>query len=159
MLRIILLVVTFAAGGNALAGTAKFDKGMTPILSQYLKIQSALASDKLTGVKNASGKIIALAKKLDPSSLTGEHAGHYKDIPKNLIRQAAEIRQSGSIDAAREHFKKLSQPMAMWAGMSKPKGVKVAYCPMAKASWLQEDSGIKNPYYGKKMLSCGEFVK
>jgi hypothetical protein len=27
---------------------------------------------------------------------------------------------------------------------------------MAKASWLQRDKQISNPYYGSKMLRCGE---
>jgi len=26
---------------------------------------------------------------------------------------------------------------------------------MAKASWLQTEKGIRNPYYGKSMLDCG----
>jgi len=30
------------------------------------------------------------------------------------------------------------------------------YCDMAKASWLQMDRKIRNPYYGKEMLECGE---
>ncbi len=34
------------------------------------------------------------------------------------------------------------------------------YCPMAYnekgAHWLSDDSDIKNPYFGKKMLECGE---
>ncbi len=31
-----------------------------------------------------------------------------------------------------------------------------AYCPMVKASWLQTDRAIRNPYMGRAMLSCGE---
>jgi len=27
-----------------------------------------------------------------------------------------------------------------------------AYCPMAKASWLQTEKEVRNPYYGKSML-------
>jgi Cu(I)/Ag(I) efflux system membrane fusion protein len=26
---------------------------------------------------------------------------------------------------------------------------------MAKASWLSETKDVKNPFYGKKMLTCG----
>jgi len=29
---------------------------------------------------------------------------------------------------------------------------------MAKGSWLQSGKEIKNPYYGKSMLACGEIV-
>jgi iron complex transport system permease protein len=30
-----------------------------------------------------------------------------------------------------------------------------AYCPMVKASWLQTEKNITNPYMGKAMLTCG----
>jgi hypothetical protein len=38
-------------------------------------------------------------------------------------------------------------------------GMKVAYCPMAKRSWIQKEDAIRNPYYGKSMLTCGSFTK
>jgi len=30
------------------------------------------------------------------------------------------------------------------------------YCPMKKSYWLSKDAAIKNPYYGKQMLTCGK---
>ena len=40
-----------------------------------------------------------------------------------------------------------------------PEGsVKVAYCSMAKKHWFQTGDEISNPYYGSKMLRCGQFV-
>ncbi len=39
-------------------------------------------------------------------------------------------------------------------------GIYREYCPMAfnerGAYWLSDDADIKNPYFGKKMLECGE---
>ena len=36
------------------------------------------------------------------------------------------------------------------------------YCPMAfndkGAFWLSDESEIKNPYFGKKMMECGEVI-
>lgn len=29
------------------------------------------------------------------------------------------------------------------------------YCPMKKAYWISREPEIKNPYYGQKMLNCG----
>lgn len=29
---------------------------------------------------------------------------------------------------------------------------------MAKASWVQKRGKVRNPYYGPKMLDCGEVV-
>jgi hypothetical protein len=37
-------------------------------------------------------------------------------------------------------------------------GVRVAYCPMVRKSWVQMDGPLANPYYGSAMLGCGEFT-
>jgi multidrug efflux pump subunit AcrA (membrane-fusion protein) len=37
-------------------------------------------------------------------------------------------------------------------------GLRAFECSMAKARWLQRDAGTKNPFYGEKMLTCGEEI-
>ncbi|MFQ6047738.1 MAG: hypothetical protein ACE5K7_00055, partial [Phycisphaerae bacterium] len=32
----------------------------------------------------------------------------------------------------------------------------IFHCPMANADWLQASRSIANPYYGSKMLRCGQ---
>jgi len=152
------LTALMAHASVALAGTEKFDKQMQGVLKEYLKIPEALAADRTDGVKEAAGKIKKLAAKLDPSTVSGEHEGHYKDIPKNLTASAHKLMKAKDIKAMREALKDLSKPMAMWATMSKPKDVNVVYCSMAPGSWLQRGTTIANPYYGAKMLRCGEIV-
>ena len=44
------------------------------------------------------------------------------------------------------------------ATMSKVADVNVVFCSMAKGSWLQKEKVIANPYYGSKMLRCGEII-
>ena len=34
-----------------------------------------------------------------------------------------------------------------------------AYCHMKKVYWLSAEAGIKNPYYGKTMLTCGKVTE
>jgi hypothetical protein len=34
----------------------------------------------------------------------------------------------------------------------------VQYCPMKKTKWVGNQNEIKNPYYGKSMLSCGKVI-
>ena len=159
--KVIGMFLLFAAavGSSVLyAGTEKFDKAMHPILEEYLKIHEALAADKTEGVKRAAEQIVTLAGNVDTKTVTGEHETHYRDVPMK-IKKAAQILVKGKdIGAMREAFKALSRPMAMWATMSKPKGIYVVYCSMQKASWLQKGKAVRNPYYGHKMLRCGEIV-
>jgi len=156
----ILAIVLFSMINNfGFASTPKFDEEMKEILKAYLIIPKSLAADKTDGVKESAKKISSLAKKLDSSTVTGKHAEHYKNIPVKLQKAADELAKAKDIAAMRNALKELSKPMAMWASMSKPKGVSVIYCSMAPGSWLQKDNTtIANPYYGKKMLRCGEIV-
>jgi len=138
-------------------GTREFDKYMQPILNEYLKIHSSLAKDSTEGVLESARKIEKHTAKLNSKSVTGEHAGHYKNVPVNVKKAAKKMSAAKTKEEMRSALKELSKPMAMWAGMSKPKGVKVAYCSMVRASWLQEGKIVLNPY-DMKMPHCGEFV-
>ena len=140
------------------SGTAGFDKKMQPVLRSYLAIHELLAADSTKGVAAKARAIVKAAAKLDPRQVTGVHAGHYKDLPKKLSAAASALAKSENLAAARVAFKELSKPMAMWVAMSKPAGTTVAYCQMAKASWVQKGKAIRNPYYGADMLTCGQIV-
>jgi hypothetical protein len=131
---------------------------MEPILDSYLKIGDALSSNSLAGVPVLAKSIGTQAATIDASSVTGEYAAHYKDVPTNLQKAAQTLSQAKTLDEARASFKKLSMPMVMWVTMSKPKDIDVLYCSMAKGSWVQKHGKVRNPYYGAEMLDCGEVV-
>ena len=153
------VLVTLLFSSLAHANTLAFDKQMQPILNVYLNIPKALAADKTDGVLSAAKAIGKLAEKLDVSKVTGMHAKHYKNIPATIKAAAKKLAAAKDITAMREALKALSKPLAMWATMSKPKGVSVMYCSMSSGSWLQKNNTvIFNPYYGTKMLHCGEIV-
>jgi hypothetical protein len=132
---------------------------MQPILDLYLTIPKTLAADETEGVGRVAEKIGDLAAELDPSRVSGEHRQHVQRIPHKLETAARKLAAAEDIAAMREALKALSKPMALWATLRKPDGVSVMYCSMAPGSWLQkDDTRIANPYYGAKMLRCGEIV-
>ena len=114
--------------------------------------------DKLSGVAAAGKRIAKLATKVKPETVKGQHKAHYASLPKKIRAAAKKLAGAKSLATARDAFKELSRPMAMWVTMSKPAGVNVVFCSMAKGSWLQTDAKIRNPYYGAKMLSCGQII-
>ncbi|MCB9557988.1 MAG: DUF3347 domain-containing protein [Deltaproteobacteria bacterium] len=154
----IILLIATALPLSAKASSARFDKAMQPVLTKYLAIQSALASDSTASVANHAKQISLLAKKISAKGLKGEHAKQYAQLPQKLVAAAATLAKAKDVAAMRESFKALSRPMALWATLSKPSDVNVVFCSMAKASWLQRDKAVRNPYYGKKMLACGEII-
>lgn len=160
LLGAMICVAMLSASSAAWAGegTAAFDKQMGPIVAAYGKIHVALSGDSTKGVAKAAAKIAKLSRGLKPKTVKGKHAGHYAKLPATLRAAAVKLSKAKGIDAQREAFKAVSRPMAMWATMSKPAGVNVVFCSMAKGSWLQTDKKIRNPYYGKKMLTCGQII-
>ena len=81
-----------------------------------------------------------------------------KRLSPRIAEQAEALGQAKSLGSARAAFKVLSESLIVYLkAQHVPPGVYyVAYCPMAKASWLQTDKTIINPYMGKSMVHCGQ---
>ena len=119
------------------------------VLDHYLKIQAALAQDSLD--ESVAGSAAVMAKAIRDDSK--------KTFSSQVAQQAEALTKAESLAAAREAFKPLSQSLLRYLTESKvPAGYyREAFCPMAKASWLQTGHDIQNPYLGKAMLRCGQF--
>ena len=74
-----------------------------------------------------------------------------------VAAKASVLAAAGDLESARHAFAELSDAMIAYRGASdeEPKPV-VAYCSMAKHSWLQPKGPISNPYLGAGMTTCGE---
>jgi len=143
---------------EAVADTGEFDQAMAPVMKRYIAIHKALYEDKMDGVQTEAKALVEALKKVDPGTVTGEHAAHYKMIPRKVSAAAAKLSVAKNLNEAREAFKEVSRPLAMWGGMSKPEGVYVMFCSMAKSSWLQNSAEIQNPFFGSQMPGCGEVI-
>jgi hypothetical protein len=147
------LFVTFAVMAVPFAGFSadqKADPLMEPVksvLDHYLKIQTELAKDSLKGVDEHAGAIAKAVKGDD-----------MKMLSPDVGKEAETLAQAKDLKAARQAFKPLSASLVKYLSDNKAgKGTyHEAYCPMVKASWLQTEKSIKNPYMGKEMLTCGE---
>jgi len=128
---------------------------MSSISDHAVVISEALAADKTDGVKEAAEAILTLSKALKPEQSTSAHAGHLKMIPAQVTKGAEQVAKATDLQGARDGFKVLTAPVVMWAKMAKPAGLYVLYCPMQKASWLQKNDTVRNPYHGSEMLGCG----
>lgn len=121
---------------SALISTSAFAAKPESIAS-YLEIQTKLSADSMAGISEIASKISNTEK----GSKTAE-------ISKKLS-------QSKNIKEARQIFKLLSEEMIATTNKKDLGELKIAYCPMEKAKWIQKETEIKNPYYGSSMLECG----
>ena len=116
---------------------------LSALLPPYLTIQAALAGDSTQGVA-AAAKDLA-----DAARAAGQPA---------LADAAARVGSAPDLKAARDAFKAVSNPIADWTlADNTTKGqYTVIHCSMAPGSWVQKDKAVRNPYYGKEMLTCGD---
>ena len=114
---------------------------MKAIVGSYLEIQAQLASDKTEGIKASA---TALATRADGP---GRRRRADREVGQGRRRGAGSQGGARSVRPLSDAVIAPRRPKAGRIG-----GVRLAYCPMVKQSWLQKDEKIKNPYYGTTML-------
>lgn len=148
--RLLFALALLAAPVAAFAADTKNDALMEPVksvLDNYLAIQKELTKDSIKGVDQHAAAISKAVK-----------ADDMKMLSSDVATEADTLAKAKDIKAAREAFKPLSASLVKYLADNKAgKGTyHEAYCPMAKANWLQTEKEVRNPYYGKSMLDCGE---
>jgi hypothetical protein len=134
-----------AAASQAPAQPLLVSKPVQVVLNNYFQLQNALVKDSLEGVASAAEEI---AKSVRADSA--------KVLSATIAEQADAVAKAKDLEAARSAFKALSESLVNYANEQKIKGLYVAYCPMAKASWLQTEKVVLNPYMGMAMPHCGQ---
>ncbi|MBA3673964.1 MAG: DUF3347 domain-containing protein [Chitinophagaceae bacterium] len=139
----------------------KIGSSVKEITTHYLHIKNALANDNGGEAANGGKAFVAAMAKLDKSLLSPDQKHVYADIEADAIEMADHISTNADkIDHQREHFDMLSKDMydivkTFGAGQT----LYQTHCPMYNdnkgANWLSETKEIKNPYFGKKMSTCG----
>ena len=94
------------------------------------------------------------------ASAARSHGSQSRDkATYDSLAAAAEKVKGEDLKALREQFKALSFAVAKLVEKQAVAGHGIYFCPMADAYWIQKSGAVKNPYYGAKMLGCGEVVK
>ena len=132
----------------------KSDASISKLYQDYIVIKDALVTDNSDASSKAANDFIKSASMIDYKVLS---EGNLDLLRKN----ASLIADSRSIETQRESFGQLSNNMISLTKEYKlaDKSVFVQYCPMADASWLSAENAVKNPFYGKSMLTCGKVEK
>lgn len=135
-----------------------YSRGIGLLLTQYYLVKDALVSGKAKTVAEKANSFTAILAMIEPTVLTATELTSLNRVQDSLASGAASISKSTDIEAQRRAFESFS--LNMWAlvkgaGTSE-EPIYQQYCPMKKAYWLSSEETIKNPYFGKKMRSCGK---
>lgn len=147
---------------NSEATTQK-NASTTKIIDAYLHIKNALVNDDKNGAAKGGDLLLTAFSNFDMSKLTEPQHTSYMEIYEDAKEQAEHIVKS-PIDHQREHFENLSIDVNdLIALLGTNKTLYQSLCPMAAggkgAIWLSEYQEIKNPFFGSKMLKCGNVQK
>ncbi len=128
------------------------------ITKNYLALKNSLiVSDSLAVVKNAEALKSSL-KNFKFKKLTLEQMNAATTTRKTISDLASEMAATKNINKQRKIFESLS--VKYWDVASKFKAADATLylqvCPMTGAVWTSDSKEIKNPYYPKNMLTCGE---
>jgi Cu(I)/Ag(I) efflux system membrane fusion protein len=136
-------------------------KMLEDLYAAYFEVQQALASDK-----KPPG---AVAQRLHDmaAKLTVDRAmpASTVELVKEVAARAKHLHHM-DIEEARKAFKPISHAIVTLATQVRSEGSQTPfthfYCPMVPGGagdWLQADDKLLNPYFGSKMLRCGEKVQ
>lgn len=159
---VILTTLLIAVGAQAQAqDMGKVDpatlKQIGTTLTSYYGIKDALVDSNVETASTKAGEMVSTLEAIEAAKMTPEQKTHWEKLAKLIRTDAVHINRNKELAHQREHFMKLSNSVYSLVSSFKANEVEayLHYCPMKKASWLSDSKDVKNPYYGKKMLTCG----
>ncbi|MDD4592887.1 MAG: DUF3347 domain-containing protein [Parabacteroides sp.] len=133
------------------------------ILTTYLYMKDALVNEDSKIAAEAGKDMVTQFNDFETDRYGENNQQELKEIIEDATEHAQHISEN-PIDHQREHFDILSKDIIdLIAITGTGKKLYQAYCPMYNnnkgAQWLSESKDIQNPYFGSKMMTCGEVQK
>jgi hypothetical protein len=135
---------------------------MDYLFEHYLELHKRLASDSSDGVAMQAlglvGAVDEIIEQLNHPDI---------DLPDEFATAARRLRAAAvqmtgeNLEADRVTFVALGNAMRVLVDHVRPNTsrypkIYIYHCPMTKGDWLQAHDQMANPFYGFKMLKCGE---
>lgn len=124
------------------------DEAANKIYAAYLKVKSGLVNTDATAVQNAARQLESVLQD--------------DDAVKNLKATTRLISVTKGIEKQRDFFVALTSEMEKLISNQKITSGEIfkQFCPMAFDNkggyWLSDSKEVRNPYFGNRMLKCGE---
>jgi hypothetical protein len=134
------------------------------LLLAYYDLKDALADDRAQRADQYAATLAAYADSLQRITESGNRQVISWDALDSLRQESLMLLsvKDERCEVKRIYFEKISDHLYLLLQQAEMKNTLVyrQYCPMAfndkGAYWLSRETEIRNPYFGKKMLECGE---
>jgi len=139
----------------------KFKGQIQQLVQDYLTLKDALVKDDKgiaqTAAKSGLANLALVDNKLLKKPVSNEVWQKQKPIIKKNLNTIA---KDSTVALQRKNFKDLSESMiSVVENFGLNQKMMIQHCPMADANWMSTYNTIRNPYFGKKMMDCGETTK
>jgi len=130
------------------------------LVSEYLTLKDQLVGDQKTA--ESANNLLETIQSVNMKAFSQQAHMKWMDIRETLTVKSKAISQSEKLEEQRRHFIDLSNAMiSLVKTFSSPENrLFVQFCPMADSNqgafWLSAQEQIRNPYFGDRMLTCGE---
>ncbi|MFH1320477.1 MAG: efflux RND transporter periplasmic adaptor subunit [Bacteroidota bacterium] len=140
----------------------EFKKQLTNVFKVYLNMKEAFVASDHGKVKVTSSKVKSSLKKADMKLVKGDDHLKWMEHLEMMNKYLDMISTQDVISEQRIHFASFNDMLyksLKFFGVT-DEVVYYQFCPMAfnnkGAYWLSDSKEIRNPYFGEKMLKCGE---
>jgi hypothetical protein len=141
---------------------AQFQQQLANIFKSYVVLKDAFVSSDESNVKSAAVATLEAASKVDMTLVSGAAHNDWMNFLAPIQNSLKEIQSTSDLEQQRKSFSTLSDNLykSIKAFGLGGKEAFYEFCPMAFNNeggyWLSDQSQIRNPYFGDKMLTCGE---
>ncbi|MBS3921987.1 MAG: DUF3347 domain-containing protein [Nitrosarchaeum sp.] len=134
------------------------------VFDNYFTLKDALVKSDGSLASTHAKELLNVLNLVEMNKLSAEAHTVWMKILNDLKEDAEHINETKEISHQRDHFMSLSKNMYELIKVAKTaEPVYYQFCPMANngkgANWLSKEIGVKNPYYGSQMLTCGKTVE
>ncbi|MFD0834809.1 efflux RND transporter periplasmic adaptor subunit [Mariniflexile aquimaris] len=143
----------------------KAKDNLKPIFENYLEMKDALTNDNLEAAKKSGNNLLKSVENVNMALFTGESHNIWMSLSTELKTSLEHLGHFKTLEELRKAFLQVSKSIINLETTFNPndKPLYVLHCPMANnnkgADWISASKEVRNPYYGKSMLTCGEVSK
>ncbi len=140
----------------------KFQGQLASVFTSYVELKDAFVDSDAKKVQKEATDTKETLVKVDMKLVSGAAHHDWMTYLTAIQNSLTEIQSSEDIETQREAFRVVSDNLykSVKAFGLNGKEAFYEYCPMAFNNeggyWLSDEATIRNPYFGEKMLTCGE---
>lgn len=150
---------------KAVALPVDFQRSLEDIIRAYSELKDAFVQSDAKLVDLATGPLAEFIEGASPAELKEKESKQWSATVTSLQKSLKEIKSNTEVESKRKEFETLSESLISAVEYFGNGDILIykQYCQMAfgdkGANWLSLQKEIRNPYFGDKMLTCGEVMK